>query len=44
MKMTSNGRCSPMEFNGRRPSIEDDLQWKITFNGRRPSMKDNLQK
>ena len=25
------------------PSIEDDLQWKITSNGRRPPMEDDLK-
>ena len=29
-------------FNGRRPSMEDDLRWKTTFDGRRPSMEDDL--
>jgi hypothetical protein len=27
----------------RRPSMEDDLQWKTTSNGRRPPMEDDLQ-
>ena len=26
----------------RRPSVEDDLQWKTTFGGRKPSVEDNL--
>ena len=30
-------------FEGRRPSMEDDLKWKTTFDERRPSMKDNLR-
>ena len=25
------------------PSVEDDLQWKMTFGGRRPSVEDDLQ-
>ena len=29
-------------FDGRRPSMEDDLQWKTTFNGRRPVMEDKF--
>ena len=28
---------------GRRPSVEDDLQWKMTFGGRRSLVEDNLQ-
>ena len=31
------------DFNGRWPSMEDNLQWKTTFGGRRPSMEDDLQ-
>ena len=30
-------------FNGRRPQMEDDLQWKTTSNGRRPPMEEDLQ-
>jgi hypothetical protein len=30
-----------MTSNGRRPSMEDDLQWKTTSNGRRPPMEDD---
>ena len=26
----------------RRPSVEDDFQWKTTFRGRRPSVEDNI--
>ena len=29
-------------FDGRRPSVEEDLQWKTTFGGRRPSVEDDL--
>ena len=27
---------------GRRPSVEDDRQWKTTVSGRRPSVEDDL--
>ena len=30
-------------YDGRRPSIEDDLRWKTTFDGRRPSMEDDFR-
>ena len=30
-------------FDGRRLSMEDDLQWKTTFDGRRPSMEEDLR-
>ena len=29
-------------FDGRRPSMEDDLLWKMTFDGRQPFMEDDL--
>jgi hypothetical protein len=29
--------------NGRRPPMEDDLQWKTTSNGRQSPMEDNLK-
>ena len=29
-------------FDGRRPLMEDDLQWKETFDGRQLLMEDNL--
>ena len=28
-------------FDERRPSMEDDLQWKMTFDGKRHMMEDN---
>ena len=30
-------------FNGRHPSMEDDLRWKTTYDGRRPMMEDDLR-
>ena len=33
-----------MHDGGRRPSVEDDLWWKMTFGGRRPSVEDDLQR
>ena len=32
-----------MTFDGRRPSVEDDLLWKTTFVGRQPIVEDYLQ-
>ena len=32
-----------LTFNGRRPPMEDDLQWKTTSNGRRPPIEDDLK-
>ena len=29
-------------FGGRRPSLEDDLWWRMIFGGRRPLVEDNL--
>jgi hypothetical protein len=29
--------------NGRRPSMEDNLQWKTNSNGRRPPIEDDLK-
>ena len=31
-----------MTFGGRRPSVEDKLQWKTTFGERQPLVEDNL--
>ena len=28
--------------DGRRPSVEDDLWWKMTFGGRRPLVEDDI--
>jgi hypothetical protein len=30
-------------YNGRPPTMEDDLQWKKTYNGRQPTMEDDIQ-
>ena len=30
-----------LNFDGRRPLVEDDIQWKTTFGGRRPSVEDD---
>ena len=42
MKMTSNGRRPPMEdvLQWKTSSNESDLQWKTTCNGRQPTMED----
>ena len=32
-----------MTFDGRRPSMEENLRWKTTFDRRRPSMEDDLR-
>ena len=31
-----------MTFDGRQPSMKDDLRWKSTFDGSQPSMEDDL--
>ena len=43
-KTTFDGRHLPCKttFDGKRPSMEDDLRWKTTFDGRRPLMEDDL--
>jgi hypothetical protein len=30
-------------FNGRRPSMEENRQWKKTVNGSKPQMEDELK-
>ena len=44
-KTTFDGRQPSMEddLRWKTPLMEDDLQWKTTFDGRRPSMEDNLR-
>ena len=32
-----------MTFAGRRPSVEDDLRWKMNFGGRQPLVEANLR-
>ena len=41
-KMLHPASCM-MHDGGRRPSVEDDLWWKMTFDGKRPLVEDNLR-
>ena len=44
MGSSGSARRQKKTFDGRRPSMEDDLRWKTTFNGRRPLMEDDLSR
>ena len=41
-RVFNNSFDPSLTFNGRWPSMEDDLQGKTTFDGSRPSMEDDL--
>ena len=41
MRNSNVRRPSMEDYDGRGPSMEDNLRWKTTFNGRRPSMEDD---
>ena len=43
-KMSFDGShlCLKTTFDGRQPSMEDELSLKTTVNGKRPSMEDDI--